>query len=242
MWIYAKTDTGLKRQQNQDAYKYGLITESMAWAIVCDGMGGSAAGDVASKSCVEVFSSAMQQNLKPTADAVMAEKLMVQAINSANAAIYRASSEEERLQGMGTTVVACTVIHGRVCIANVGDSRAYLIHDGVLTQLTTDHSIVQSMVESGQLTEDEAKNHPNKNIITRAVGVDQDVAVDLYTCDLQKEDILLLCTDGLTNCVDCKKIVQMALDETPAQLPERLIQAALAGGGSDNITAVVIQL
>lgn len=241
MLIHAKTDRGLKRTQNQDAFNYGLVGSKAAWAVVCDGMGGSAAGNVASAGAASVFSTAMTENFKPTTEPAAAQRLMVRAIDSANAAVFQAAGQQQELEGMGTTVVACAVINGSACIANVGDSRAYLLRGDSVTQLTTDHSVVQSMVEKGQLTADEAKNHPNKNIITRAVGVAPDVTVDLYSCELQPQDVLLLCTDGLTNCVNPQQLAEFAKTATPQQLPEQLIAAALAAGGPDNITVVVLR-
>ena len=241
MQIHAKTDRGLKRAQNQDAFNFGVVGSNAAWAVVCDGMGGSAAGNVASAGATEVFSTAMAENFKPTTEPATAQRLMVRAIDSANAAVFKAAEQKQELEGMGTTVVACTVINGSVSIANVGDSRAYLLRNGTVTQLTTDHSVVQSMLENGQLTADEAKNHPNKNIITRAVGVAPDVTVDLYSCELQQQDILLLCTHGLTNCVSPQQLAEFAESAPPEQLPEQLIAAALQAGGPDNITAVILR-
>lgn len=240
MQIFAKTDCGLVRTQNQDAFCKGTVG-STGWAVVCDGMGGSAAGNIASQTAVDVFASAMEENLKPTTTLAMAEKLMTQAIQSANAAVFAAAGENANLEGMGTTVVACIVVGGQATIANVGDSRAYLLRNNKVLQLTTDHSVVQSLVENGQLTADQAKNHPNKNIITRAIGVEPEVRIDFYNCTLQTGDMLLLCTDGLTNCVDIETMAALAENSLPGALPEELVKAALNGGGTDNITAVILQ-
>ena len=133
MQIHAKTDRGLKRAQNQDAFNFGVVGSNAAWAVVCDGMGGSAAGNVASAGATEVFSTAMAENFKPTTEPATAQRLMVRAIDSANAAVFKAAEQKQELEGMGTTVVACTVINGSVSIANVGDSRAYLLRNGTVT-------------------------------------------------------------------------------------------------------------
>lgn len=240
MQTFAKTNRGLVRTQNQDAFCVGTAGTT-CWAVVCDGMGGSAAGNIASQTATDVFSAAMEENLKPTTPLPIAEKLMTQAIHSANAAVFAAAGENADLEGMGTTVVACVVVDGQATIANVGDSRAYLLRKNKVLQLTTDHSVVQSLVENGQLTADQAKNHPNKNIITRAIGVEPEVRIDFYNCTLQAGDMLLLCTDGLTNCVDLETMSDLAGRVLPEVLPEELVAAALSGGGTDNITAVILQ-
>lgn len=241
MKIAAKTDKGSLRPDNQDAFLYGIIHDNCAWITVCDGMGGSAAGNVASQNTVNLLSKSFEENIKPTIKPETAEKLLLQTINSANSAIYRMAEDKEEYHGMGTTVVAAIIMNGTVKLANVGDSRAYYIEQGNIRQLTTDHSIVQTMVENGQLTEDEAKIHPNKNIITRAVGVKPHVDVDIYDCTLQNGGTLLLCSDGLSNGLDDAKIAEIVENTPFEQAAQKLIDTAIENGSTDNITVALVQ-
>lgn len=242
MLVSAKTDIGMKRSTNQDSFSYGQLENgAVIWAVVCDGMGGMAAGNVASSAAVEVVSGSLENNLSPKSSASFVRNLLKSSIESANAKIYSMSSENEDLRGMGTTIVAVVVIKGIAYFAHAGDSRAYYYSNNQLTQLTTDHSVVQSLVEKGQLTEDEAKNHPNKNIITRALGVASYIDIDFEECEVKEGDTVLLCTDGLTNCIDDELIKLASSDNDFNSLAERLVELANQNGGNDNITVVAIK-
>ena len=241
MKISARTDIGQKRQMNQDCYNFGKVEGcNICWAVVCDGMGGMAAGNVASELVVDVISRSYSDNLNSKSSPSFINNLIKNSVNAANAAVYDMSKSKPSLKGMGTTVVTVVVLDSVAYFAHAGDSRAYLYQNGELTQVTTDHSIVQSMVETGQITEDEAKNHPNKNIITRAVGVNCNLDVDFETAQLCPNDIILLCTDGLTNCVDHETIFKTVKESKFKDISEHLVNIANKNGGSDNITVVAL--
>ena len=202
MKTFSITDVGMVRQVNQD-YVYTSDTPLGTLPnlfVVADGMGGHQAGDFASKYTVEV----VKQELKQT-DETDVEKALVSAIKKANKEIIKKASEDTHLKGMGTTIVAATIVRQMMYFANVGDSRLYLINQGI-TQLTKDHSLVEEMVRLGGIKPEEAKHHPDKNIITRAIGAKEGVEVDFYEHRLKRGDIILMCTDGLSNMVEDEEL------------------------------------
>lgn len=241
MIIATKTDTGLQREVNQDSFAAGEI-RGRAWATVCDGMGGAKGGSVASTAAVKRISDIITQSLNGLATASYLRSSLRSALENANKDVFLQSQKNPDCSGMGTTSVTLIVADGMAYYANVGDSRLYLLRGGELSQLTTDHSVVQSMVEKGEITPNEAKNHPKKNVITRAIGVESEISVDLGECQLYNGDVLLLCTDGLTNYVETCQILQIMNENEAVLIPEKLISAANNGGGGDNITAVVIKV
>lgn len=237
MKFFSMTDVGVVRQVNQD-YVFasdkplGMLENLF---VVADGMGGHQAGDYASKYTVEVL---QKQIREFTGNDV--ERNLVDAISKANRAILQAAAEDEHLKGMGTTVVAATIRGQMMYFANVGDSRLYLINQGI-TQLTKDHSLVEEMVRLGGIRPEEAKHHPDKNIITRAIGAKKDVEVDYYEHRLKMGDLILMCTDGLSNLVEDEEIfhlVQGARDIVEATVS--LVDTAKSNGGTDNIGVVLI--
>ena len=242
MTFSAKTDVGQKRKINQDSYNYKTLGDSGAWMVVCDGMGGMAAGNIASEIAVKCLTRCFEDNLSKKSSPEHIRSLLSSSILSATAAILAKANEEEELNGMGTTVVASVIINGVCYVAHAGDSRLYKMHEGILSKATTDHSIVQTMVDSGQLTEEQAKFHPNKNIITRALGVHQDIEIDFTEFDICSGDIVFLCTDGLTNCVDDEAIKQVLINEEFSHSAEKLIELANNNGGIDNITFVAVRI
>ena len=239
MQIFAKTDIGKVRDINQDAFYINTLSDGSALAIVCDGMGGAVAGDVASKTAVDVISQYMINSYSPSMDSEEIIKLMNNAVISANIEIYDLSCKDERLSGMGTTVGMAVVCENRALICNVGDSRAYLTDDK-LNQITRDHSVVQSLVESGKLSPEQAKVHPEKNVITRALGVEADVLTDSYTVDFNKNSKILLCTDGMSNYVPEEEIFNIVKNNNIDTVTDLLIEKANQGGGKDNITVAVV--
>ncbi len=242
MIISESTDVGMKREFNEDSYKAQLFNGGkFGFAVVCDGMGGMAAGNVASQTAVDTIAKAAENNLNFNASPNSLADMLNRFIQSANAVVYDMAVADQNLKGMGTTVVTAVLKGDTVSFAHAGDSRAYLYSDGLLTQITTDHSVVQSMVESGHITEDEAKNHPNKNIITRAVGVHPDIEVDTGVLDIKKDDIILLCTDGLTNCVDHASMQELIGNTDFSDLAKTLVDLANKNGGVVNITVVAIK-
>ncbi len=238
MKTFSITDVGMVRQVNQD---YVYTTDNPLGPlpnlfVVADGMGGHQAGDYASKYTVEV----LKRELGRT-DEEDVEKAIVSAIKKANCEIIKKASEDPHLKGMGTTIVIATIVRQMMYFANVGDSRLYLINQGI-TQLTKDHSLVEEMVRLGGIKPEEAKHHPDKNIITRAIGAKDTVEVDFYEHRLKKGDIILMCTDGLSNMVEDEElfhIVQGGRDIVEAGTS--LVAAAKENGGTDNIGVVLTQ-
>ncbi len=239
MQIFAKTDKGKVRSINQDAFYINTLPNGSVMAVVCDGMGGASAGDIASKTAVEIISQYVLNGYNPSMTSDNISRLIDNAITSANIEVYNLSKKDGHLSGMGTTVVAAVVSDSYAVICNVGDSRAYLLSD-VLVQITRDHSVVQSLVESGELSPEEARVHPEKNVITRALGVEENILIDTYCIDIKNGDKVLLCTDGLSNYVTSEGIISIVNDNALDKVTDLLIKEANLGGGRDNITAAVI--
>lgn len=240
MKIVAKTDIGLQRESNQDSYAAGELPGSVAWAVVCDGMGGVAGGNFASSTAVKVISERITSSYRVGMSASSIRNMFTSAIAAANISVYDMSKANPELTGMGTTVVVAIVVDNNVYIAHAGDSRAYILSDGSLNQLTKDHSIVQEMIDHGTLTPDEAKIDPRKNIITRALGVDSELRIDFDIADISENDVLILCTDGLTNFVEPNEIYELTDDGKFYEYAERLVARANSNGGGDNITVVTV--
>ena len=240
MKIVAKTDIGLQRESNQDSYAAGELPGAVAWAVVCDGMGGAAGGNFASSTAVKVISERITSSYRDGMSASSIRNMLTSAIAAANISVYDMSKADPELTGMGTTVVVAIVVDNNVFIAHAGDSRAYILSDGSLYQLTKDHSIVQEMIDNGTLTPDEAKIDPRKNIITRALGVDYELRIDFDIADIGEKDVLILCTDGLTNFVEPQEIYELTDDGKFYEYAERLVDRANSNGGGDNITVVTM--
>mgnify|MGYP000849420069 FL=1 len=239
MQIFSKTDRGRVRTDNQDAYFAGKITDDAVFAVVCDGMGGANAGNVASELAVRHISEYVIRSYRDGMDMTDTEKTLKNAIVSANISLYDKAVNNAELAGMGTTAVAAFVKDGTAVIAHVGDSRIYLVN-GEIKQLTRDHSVVQSLIESGKITPEDAKVHPRKNVITRALGAEENVAVDSDCLNLSNGDTLLLCSDGLTNFLDDKDILKVFQNNDISAVAERLVEEANENGGGDNITVVTV--
>ena len=237
MECIAKTDKGLVRSSNQDCFAYGKLGDCL-WAIVCDGMGGVGGGSIASEITVSRFKETAEN--MGLAISRSANGLHTSALSSANTLIYDKAQKDEDLKGMGTTAVSVVVGNGVAYIAHVGDSRAYYIKNGVVSFVTKDHSMVQSLVESGKITNDEAKTYKHKNIITRAVGVGEEIEVEFDELDVSG-GYLLLCTDGLTNMLDDEEICRIITEDFNSSA-DRLVAAANGKGGNDNITVLVVKL
>ena len=239
MRIFAKTDKGKVRSINQDSFAANVLSGGAALAVVCDGMGGASAGDIASKTAVEIISQYVLNAYNPSMTSDDIIRLLDNAIASANLEVFTLSQKDEALKGMGTTAVVAVVSDTQAVICNVGDSRAYLIGDD-MRQLTRDHSVVQSLVESGKLSPEQARVHPEKNVITRALGVEENVLCDSFCIDIGENDRLLLCTDGLSNYADANSILRIVRDNALDKITDLLIKEANLNGGRDNITAAVI--
>ena len=241
MQIVGKTDVGTIRESNQDAFFYDTLSEKAFFAIVCDGMGGANAGNVASDTAVRTISEYLKRSFREGMNSMQIENIIRSAIITANSTVFQMAQKDESLSGMGTTVVLLFVDGNTGYVFHIGDSRLYIYTSECLNQITIDHSIVQNMIDSGKITPDEAKNHPSKNIITRALGVNEEVNADMDIITLSENDIVLLCSDGLTNYVSEEEIANIlgSFDDTVAL---RLIDKANLGGGGDNITAVAVKI
>ena len=240
MKIVAKTDKGKVRKDNQDSYAAGELPGGVAWAVVCDGMGGAAGGNVASSIAVKMISEKIAASYQHGMSDNSIRNMLISVIETANASIYEMSCTVESLNGMGTTVVAVIIRDSTLYIAHAGDSRAYRISENSMRQLTRDHSVVQDMVEHGELTEEQAREHPGKNIITRALGVSEDIDVDFSQETLDERDVIIICTDGLTNYVETDDIYNATRDEHYYEFADRLVNLANENGGGDNITVVAM--
>jgi len=233
-----RTDVGIVRSGNEDNY---LVVPEHAIFVVADGMGGHAAGEVASEMAVRIIADELG-DLRDVAADVAAER-MRHAIREANAVIFQRTLSEHDKRGMGTTTTVMALLDGRYLIGQVGDSRAYLLRDGELMQLTKDHSYVQEQVDAGFLSPAEARTHPYSNVITRCVGANVDVAPDTYVGTVQRGDMFLLASDGLTGMIDDPELHQILLGEgEPDALAAALIDEANRRGGLDNITVILVRV
>ena len=242
MEIWGATDRGMVRKQNQDTFRWTKLNDSQFLAVVCDGMGGAKSGDVASKLASEVFEADISQSVEPDMDQQSIVKMLVDGVKSANRAVYEQSLVSPDFKGMGTTLVAVFLQGSAAYIINVGDSRCYYLSEGEVSQVTEDHSVVGLMVARGQISEEEARTHPNKNIITRAVGTEPDVECDCFYLGLDQGEYLLLCSDGLSNMVSRPEMLfEITHGENGTQCCQRLIDIAKNRGAPDNVTVVLMK-
>lgn len=239
--VYSKSDVGLVRQSNQDACKIGIFPDRCAWAVVCDGMGGANGGNVASSIAVDKISEQIIFSYHDNISDNSIKNLITSAIFNANLVVHDKAGSDAALSGMGTTVVTAIVSNNIAHIAHAGDSRAYLVTADGIRQLTTDHSMVQELVDNGDITEQQAKKHPQKNIITRALGVEASIQIDYCENEMNPGDFLLICTDGLTNYVDAEQIYQLSKELDADALTDKLITLAKDCGGGDNITVAIVE-
>lgn len=233
-----RTDVGVIRSGNEDSY---LMVPDRGIFVVADGMGGHAAGEVASDMAVHYVARELD-SLRGLSDEQVAER-MRGAIRTANGAIFQRTLTEHDKRGMGTTVTVLTLYESRFLIGQVGDSRAYLLRDNKLSQLTKDHSYVQEQVDAGYLTPEQARTHPYSNVITRCVGANSDVMPDIYVGSVRPRDVFLLASDGLTGMLEDYQLAELL---SPERMPEDEVDALIAEanrhGGLDNITAVIVRI
>lgn len=241
MRVAAKTDAGRIRLANEDCYYVGELPGGVAWAVICDGMGGAAGGDIASQTAANCVSDIIVNSYQEQMGSRSIRRLLITALDNANLRVHDISLANESLSGMGTTVVAAIVADRKVFIAHAGDSRAYIFDGKKLTQLTKDHSLVQEMVDIGQITEDEARVHPRKNLITRVLGVYETLDVDYCEEEIPPGSMLLICTDGLTDALDLDEIAAILREHYFADCAEVLVRRANENGGPDNITVVLVE-
>ena len=237
------TDLGLRRENNEDSIfihddNYGSLPNLY---IVADGMGGNNSGEIASSRAIEYFCQYVRNNSFSNDEDIL--DFITSGIAFSNSRIYEDSTANEELAGMGTTMTVCSVKNSKVYIAHIGDSRLYIVGGGSMAQLTTDHSYVNEMVKAGEITEVEARVHPKRNIITRALGVHESVEVDGRLIMAYANDHLLLCSDGLTNMITDQEIYSTITENSDIKLKaEKLIRLAIENGGHDNISVILISI
>lgn len=233
---WCQTDKGLRRESNQDSF---LVNKELGLFIVADGMGGHSGGEVASALAVKTVEEFIRQNrftgLKPV-------DLVSKSYEAASAKIYEKASHESRLAGMGTTMVLAYVQGDSIYIGNVGDSRAYLHRTPQFWQITEDHSLVNEQLRAGLISEEQVKNFLNKNVITRSVGYEKDVAADVIERQMQIGDCFLLCSDGFSGLVPDEQAAELLSHTPPEKVPETCVARALKNGGDDNVTALYLQV
>ena len=243
MEAWGLTDPGKVRSQNQDYYDLSQLDDGSILAVVCDGMGGARAGNIASRLAVDVFVKEVRRTMDPRLSGTELQQMLEEAVALSNRAVYEHAQLSEEYVGMGTTLVAAFVRGRQVTIVNVGDSRAYIINQKGITQVSKDHSVVQLMVDRGELTSEMAKSYPGKNLITRAVGTESMVSCDVFRRELSKGDYLLLCSDGLSNMMDDQEILfEVVHGVKKERCCKRLLDIAMSRGCPDNVTCVLVSL
>ncbi len=240
MHIFGATDIGTKRQTNQDSFINTVLSGNAVLSVVCDGMGGANAGNIASNMAANTITEYIKRSFVPTLKPSSIKNLLSSAIDTANSEILDKAQSGPEFSGMGTTAVVTLIIGSTAYIAHVGDSRAYHIKDDKVTQLTRDHSVVQTLIETGHLTADEAKNHPERNVITRAIGIMPSVESD-YT-EVAIDGILLICTDGVSNVITEQQLTDCVNKASFEELPKTIIDLANSLDSGDNVTACVVSL
>jgi len=239
--LWSITDKGAVRQQNEDSCRCWVRSDGLAAAVICDGMGGARAGKVASTIALEAFCEVLEReaaNWSTSPDHVLST-----AADVANQVVFFKAGMESACAGMGTTLVAALVVGDKAHILNVGDSRAYHVTSEGIARVTRDHSVVEDLVSHGEITPEQARLHPQRNLITRALGAEKTVKADLYELPVKEGDFLLLCSDGLTNMATDQEILYELLHGGPAEdCCQRLLDITLTRGAPDNVTVVLIQM
>ena len=241
MEVIALTDIGLVREKNQDSF-LTLNESNIPLFVIADGMGGHKGGEVASSDAVRIIKEVFIENKETLVNKKNIIKVIEDSIQIANKAIYEESLESSECSGMGTTISLCYIYKNHLLIGHVGDSRIYLIEKDEIIQLTEDHSLVNELVKKGEITKEEARNHPKKNMITRAVGTSSDIEIDIMEIKYKKNNKLLLCTDGLFNMVPEKDIIEQINKESSIEKAgKQLINEAKLNGGLDNISLIIVE-
>lgn len=243
MQYWSLTDPGCVRAQNQDALQILQLDRNTLLCVVCDGMGGAKAGNVASDMAAQVFSDQVKNNYHGSMSKEAADRMLEQAVSQANFTVYDCASQNEDYYGMGTTLVAALIRGKSATVVNVGDSRVYRVNGDGISQITTDHSLVELMLRRGELTQEQARNFPGKNYITRAIGTEPTVKCDIFHQELKRGDSLLLCSDGLTNLMDDQEILfEIVYGDSMNQCCQRLLAIAKNRGAPDNVTSILVQI
>ncbi len=243
MKAYGITDRGIVRKENQDTFRYELIAkDEILCAVLCDGMGGAQAGSLASTMAADTFMSHASYSLDSSSDISDMQRILVEAVNYANIKVYDRSFADFSCMGMGCTLVAVLINSKRCLISNVGDSRAYLIQKGQIQQISRDHSLVEELLAKGQIKPEQVRNHPQKNIITRAIGVEASVKCDIFDLKFSAGSRILLCSDGLSNVLTDKEILEISQDNADIELAcKQMLNLALKRGAPDNVTVFIAE-
>lgn len=240
MYLASDTDIGKVRKENQDRVRVGMIADNTALAVVCDGMGGALSGGVASEVAITAIYNRIAENYRADAGANSIRNLMLTAVHGANTLVYEKSKEDIDKNGMGTTCVVALVAGHKCYIVSVGDSRAYLMTENKIEQITTDHTYVQMLYEQGMISKEEIKTHHMKNVITKAVGVEADVEVDYFELEPEGNFTLLLCSDGMSNYCTDEIIYDFVFGKNLDAAVADLISYSNEQGGKDNITVALV--
>ena len=237
------TDPGCVRGQNQDSYTIEQLDRHTLLCVVCDGMGGAKSGNIASTLALDVFVQEVKRSYNSSMDMEAVDDVLARAVKLSNFTVYDQSRQFPEFDGMGTTLVAVLVRRRQVFVVNVGDSRAYHVGSGGIRQVTTDHSLVELMLQRGEITPEKARTFPGKNYITRAIGTEAMVQSDIFHLELNRGDFMLLCSDGLSNMVDEQEILfEIVHGISRARCCQRLLDIAKYRGAPDNVTSVLVQV
>lgn len=243
MQSWALSDPGCVRAQNQDTYYMEKLDRNTLLCVVCDGMGGAKSGNVASSLAVDVFVEEVSRSWTPSMDRDQIDQMLESAVKLANFTVFDQAMQFEEFSGMGTTLVAALIRNHHATVVNVGDSRAYKVDEDGIRQITTDHSLVQLMVERGELTPERARTYPGKNFITRAIGTESMVQCDLFHLEVGKDTYLLLCSDGLSNMMDDQEILfEVVHGVNKERCCQRLLDIAKNRGAPDNVTSILVMI
>ena len=243
MHSWALSDPGCVRTQNQESYQLEELDRNTKLGVVCDGMGGAKSGNIASSLAIDVFVQEIKRTWNVALSGSKIDQMLRSAVKLANFTVFDQAMQFEEFAGMGTTLAAALISGRRVSVVNVGDSRVYAITRTGIHQLTRDHSLVQMMVERGELTPELARTYPGKNFITRAIGTEAVVECDLFHTTLEKGDCLLLCSDGLSNMMSDQEILfEVVHGVDKQQCCQRLLDIAKNRGAPDNVTSILIQI
>lgn len=238
--IIGATDAGKVRNENQDAFAYRLIGDNWAYAFVCDGMGGEKAGDVASVTACQLISKFFTRDLNETMSEISVKSVIISAISAANAKVYSMAKENPEYKGMGTTLALAVIMNKQLHVVNIGDSRVYQVFPSSLKQLTRDHTVVQSLIDRGEIDKQQAASHPQRHYITRAVGVNNSIDIDYQLLEFNPDSKLLICSDGLSGYITEETLPPLLEEAISKGDAQPLINFANQQGGNDNVTAVII--
>lgn len=243
MHFYGITDVGKERSKNEDIILIPKNSDDVQLFVLADGMGGATAGEVASELAVSTCKKHFESNIERAQnDPYEIREVMRESILAANEKVLEMSINNEKYYGMGTTLIALYVCKNKIYIGHIGDSRVYRIRKNIIRQLTKDHSFVQELVNSGTITKQEAKNHPRKNVLTKVIGYEENIQPDIITKGFLKDDVILMCSDGLTNMVEEKDIYEIIVKNASdvCNMTKTLVNEANQAGGLDNISVIII--